>query len=247
MGVVPVSPVTTSSPAPCTVAGRTILVVEDEATIAQAVAARLRSEGYTVEIASDGPTAIEACDRLVPDLVVLDLMLPGLDGLEVCKRIQRDRPVPVLMLTARDSETDLVVGLAVGADDYLTKPFSARELTARVHALLRRVQRTPDRGAEALLRVGAVELDLSTRGVRRAGVEVHLTPTEFDLLAYLAKRPGRVFTREQLLGDVWGYRDGSGARTVDSHVRALRRKLEPDVIRTVHGVGYASMAEVAAR
>jgi DNA-binding response OmpR family regulator len=151
------------------------------------------------------------------------------------------------MLTARDSETDLVVGLAVGADDYLTKPFSARELTARVHALLRRVERTPDRAADGLLRLGAVELDLPTRRVRCAGVEVHLTPTEFDLLAFLAKRPGRVFTREQLLSDVWGYRDGSGARTVDSHVRALRRKLDPDVIRTIHGVGYASMGEDAAR
>jgi DNA-binding response OmpR family regulator len=247
MGAVPASPVTTSPPAPGAVATRTILVVEDETTIAQAVAARLRSEGYAVEIAFDGPSAIDACDRLRPDLVVLDLMLPGLDGLEVCKRIQRDRPVPVLMLTARDSETDLVVGLAVGADDYLTKPFSARELTARVHALLRRVERTPDRAADGLLRLGAVELDLPTRRVRCAGVEVHLTPTEFDLLAFLAKRPGRVFTREQLLSDVWGYRDGSGARTVDSHVRALRRKLDPDVIRTIHGVGYASMGEDAAR
>jgi len=168
MGVVPASPVTTSPPAPGAVATRTILVVEDEATIAQAVAARLRSEGYAVEIASDGPNAIDACDRLRPDLVVLDLMLPGLDGLEVCKRIQRDRPVPVLMLTARDSETDLVVGLAVGADDYLTKPFSARELTARVHALLRRVERTPDRAADGPLRLGAVELDLPTRRVRCA-------------------------------------------------------------------------------
>jgi DNA-binding response OmpR family regulator len=243
MGVVPASPVTTSPPAPGAVATRTILVVEDEATIAQAVAARLRSEGFAVEIAGDGLSAVAACDRLRPDLVVLDLMLPGLDGLEVCKRIQRDRPVPVLMLTARDSETDLVVGLAVGADDYLTKPFSARELTARVHALMRRVERTPDRAADGLLRLGLVELDLPTRRVRRAGVEVHLTPTEFDLLAFLAKRPGRVFTREQLLGDVWGYRDGSGARTVDSHVRALRRKLDAGLIRTVHGVGYAAVSD----
>jgi len=219
---------------------RTILVIEDEASIAQAVAARLASEGFTVEIASDGPGGVEACDRLRPDLVVLDLMLPGLDGLEVCKRIQRERPVPVLMLTARDSETDLVVGLAVGADDYLTKPFSARELTARVHALLRRSDRSPDVSADALLQLGDIELDLATRRVCRADRDVHLTPTEFDLLAFLAKRPGRVFTRDQLLGDVWGYRDGSGARTVDSHVRAIRRKLGSDVVRTVHGVGYAA-------
>jgi|SRR5262245_4827591 len=220
---------------------RSILVIEDEATIAQSVAARLRSEGFGVEIAVDGPSGVEACERLRPDLVVLDLMLPGLDGLEVCRRIQRDRPVPVLMLTARDSETDLVVGLAVGADDYLTKPFSARELVARIHALLRRVERTPERGAddEDALRFGDVELDLAARRVRRAGATVHLTPTEFDLLAFLVRRPGRVFTREALLADVWGYRDGSGPRTVDSHVRALRRKLGDDVVRTVHGVGYA--------
>jgi DNA-binding response OmpR family regulator len=221
---------------------RTVLVVEDETSIAEAVAARLRSEGFAVEIAADGLAAVEACDRLRPDLVVLDLMLPGLDGLEVCRRIQRDRPVPVLMLTARDSETDLIVGLAVGADDYLAKPFSARELTARVHALLRRVERTPDRSpsASASLRLGSIEVDVEGRHVRRGDEDVHLTPTEFDLLGYLAQRPGRVFSREQLLGDVWGYRDGCGARTVDSHVRALRRKLGPDTVRTVHGVGYGA-------
>jgi DNA-binding response OmpR family regulator len=153
------------------------------------------------------------------------------------------------MLTARDSETDLIVGLAVGADDYLTKPFSARELTARVHALLRRVDRTPDRSAprtdEPML-LGDVSLDLAARRVEYDGKEVHLTPTEFDLLAFLAKRPARVFTREQLLVEVWGYRDGSGARTVDSHVRALRRKLHPNVLRTVHGVGYAAGEEAGA-
>jgi len=222
---------------------RTVLVVEDERPIAEAVAARLRSEGFSVEIAGDGHAAVAACERLQPDLVVLDLMLPGLDGLEVCRRIQRDRPVPVLMLTARDSETDLVVGLAVGADDYLAKPFSARELTARVHALLRRVERAPERVAgtgPTEVRLGDIELDLDGRRVHRGGEEVHLTPTEFDLLAYLAGNPGRVFSRQRLLGDVWGYRDGCGARTVDSHVRALRRKLGPDVVRTVHGIGYGA-------
>ncbi len=230
--------VLTPSRAPSTT--RTVLVVEDETPIAEAVAARLRSEGFGVEIAADGLAAIEACERLHPDLVVLDLMLPGLDGLEVCRRIQRDRPVPVLMLTARDSETDLVVGLAVGADDYLAKPFSARELTARVHALLRRVDRAPDRAAGAPLRLGSIEVDVDGRHVRRGGADVHLTPTEFELLAYLLKHPTRVFAREQLLGEVWGYRDGCGARTVDSHVRALRRKLGPDAVRTVHGVGYGA-------
>jgi DNA-binding response OmpR family regulator len=218
---------------------RTVLVVEDEASIAEAVAARLRSEGFAVHIAADGLSAVAACETLRPDLVVLDLMLPGLDGLEVCRRIQRDRPVPVLMLTARDSETDLVVGLAVGADDYLAKPFSARELTARVHALFRRVDRAPERATPAL-RLGPIELDTDARRVRCADTEVHLTPTEFELLAHFVKHPTRVFSRQQLLGEVWGYRDGCGARTVDSHVRALRHKLGAGVVRTVHGVGYGA-------
>jgi DNA-binding response OmpR family regulator len=222
---------------------RTILVVEDEAPIAEAVATRLRSEGFSVTIAGDGPSGVERCRALQPDLVVLDLMLPGMDGLDVCREIQRERPapVPVLMLTARDSETDLVVGLAVGADDYLTKPFSSRELVARVHALLRRVERRPAAGTEdATVVLGPVTIDLGSRRVQLDGEPVHLTPTEFDLLARLARAPARVFTREQLLADVWGYHDGAGARTVDSHVRALRRKLGNDTVRTVHGVGYAA-------
>jgi len=217
---------------------RTIVVVEDEAPIAAAVAARLRSEGFSVEIAPDGPSAVDLCDRASPDLVVLDLMLPGMDGLEVCKRVQRERPVPVLMLTARDSETDTVVGLAVGADDYMTKPFSARELVARVHALLRRSDRA-EQTTDKTVRVHDVEIDPAARRVTRGGEVVHLTPTEFELLHHLASRPGVVFAREQLLSDVWGYGDGSGPRTVDSHVRGLRRKLGADVIRTVHGIGYA--------
>jgi DNA-binding response OmpR family regulator len=181
-------------------------------------------------------------ERVRPDVVVLDLLLPGFDGLEVCRRIQRDRPVPVLMLTARDSETDLVVGLEVGADDYMTKPFSPRELVARVRALLRRSERTASTGGARLL-LGAVEIDPAARRTWIDGRPVHLTPTEFDLLVCLASRAGSVRTREQLLQEVWGYRDGSGARTVDSHVRSLRRKLGDDVVRTVHGVGYAIDAE----
>src|SRR5215211_6032331 len=194
-------------PAPAAAApARTIVVIEDEASIAAAVAARLRSEGFVVEIATDGPGGVEICERVHPDLVVLDLMLPGLDGLEVCRRIQHDRPVPVLMLTARDSETDMVVGLAIGADDYMTKPFSPRELVARVHALLRRFERdaTATAGVDAI-EVGALAIDVASRRVRVAGDEVHLTPTEFELLAYLARRPGVVFSREQLLADVWRY------------------------------------------
>jgi DNA-binding response OmpR family regulator len=216
----------------------TVVVIEDEAPIADAVAARLRSEGFTVEVAGDGPSGVDLVERVRPDLVVLDLMLPGFDGLEVCRRIQKDRPVPVLMLTARDSETDLLVGLAVGADDYLTKPFSPRELVARIRTILRRVDR-PAPPAATVVRVGDVEADPATRRVVRGDDPVHLTPTEFDLLHVLGSRPGVVFTREQLLAEVWGYRDGSGARTVDSHIRSLRQKLGADLIRTVHGVGYA--------
>jgi len=165
-------------------------------------------------------------------------MLPGMDGLEVCKRVQRDRAVPVLMLTARGEETDVLVGLGVGADDYMTKPFSPRELVARVRALLRRVERRPAPAGDSV-RVGELELDPASRRVHVGGEPVHLTPTEFDLLALLAARPGVVFTREQLLADVWGWRDGSGQRTVDSHVRGLRAKLGAGLVRTVHGVGYA--------
>jgi DNA-binding response OmpR family regulator len=214
-----------------------ILVIEDETTIASSVAARLRKEGFEVELAEDGPSGIERCRQVRPDLVVLDVMLPGLDGMEVCREIQREHPVPVLMLTARDSESDILVGLGVGADDYMTKPFSPRELVARVKALLRRVERRPPVGS--VLHAGDLEIDPATRRVRRAGEDVALTRTEFDLLLALAERPGEVRSREWLLSHVWGYRDGSGARTVDSHVRAVRRKLGSDSIRTVHGVGYA--------
>jgi DNA-binding response OmpR family regulator len=227
------------------VADPLICVIEDEQVIAAAVAARLRAEGFAVEVAHDGPGGVALCDRLRPDLVILDLMLPGLDGLEVCRRVQRDRPVPVLMLTARDDEADVLVGLGVGADDYVTKPFSPRELVARVRALLRRVERRPGPAGEAV-RVGVLEIDPATRRVELRGAPIHLTPTEFDLLGLLAGRPGVVFTREQLLAEVWGYRDGSGHRTVDSHVRGLRRKLGPELVRTVHGIGYALEPEASA-
>jgi DNA-binding response OmpR family regulator len=215
-----------------------IVVVEDEAELAAAIAARLRSDGHLVEIAADGPAAVRTVATAQPDAVVLDLMLPGFDGLEVCRQIQRDRPVPVIMLTARGSETDLVVGLEVGADDYLSKPFSMRELTARVRALLRRAERSA-REPTSMLRAGEVEVDISRRRAWRGGRLVGLTATEFDLLAYLLTAPGVVRTRAELLAEVWGYRDGAGPRTVDSHVRAVRGKCGAEVIRTVHGVGYA--------
>ncbi|BCJ31997.1 response regulator transcription factor [Actinocatenispora sera] len=217
---------------------RRVLVVEDEPTIAESVGARLRAEGYEVELAGDGPSAVDAARRRPPDAIVLDVMLPGFDGLEVCRRVQADRPVPVLMLTARDSETDHLVGLGVGADDYLTKPFSMRVLCARVQALLRRVDRAAQTSDE-ILSVGELAINRAQRRVTRSGAEVHLTPTEFDLLTRLAERPRAVLRREQLLEEVWGWANGSGTRTVDSHVKALRRKLGPGLIRTVHGVGYA--------
>ncbi|HEX9969787.1 MAG TPA: response regulator transcription factor [Acidimicrobiales bacterium] len=219
---------------------RTIVVVEDEKPIADAVAARLRSEGFVVEVAGDGPSGVALCERLAPDLVVLDLMLPGFDGFEVCRRIQADRHTPVLMLTARDSETDVLAGLGIGADDYVTKPFSPRELVARVHAILRRAERaSASTVAPSVLRVDDIEVDVAARRVRHGGEVVHLTPTEFDLLRVLAERPGTVFTRDKLLAEVWGYPPGSGGRTVDTHVQAVRRKLGAEVVRTVHGVGYA--------
>ncbi|MFC7529089.1 response regulator transcription factor [Actinoplanes sp. GCM10030250] len=222
---------------------RRVLVVEDERAIADAVAARLRAEGFVVHLAGDGPSAVQAARTFRPDAIVLDVMLPGFDGLEVCRRIQAERPVPILMLTARGDETDLLVGLAVGADDYMAKPFSMRELTARVHALLRRAQKTvavqPVQPSQPTIRLGDLEINQAERRVLRGGVEAHLTPTEFDLLVHLAGRPRTVLPRERLLADVWGWADASGTRTVDSHIKGLRRKLGADLIRTVHGVGYA--------
>jgi DNA-binding response OmpR family regulator len=221
-----------------------ILVVEDDRVIADAVTRRLCSEGFAAHAVHDGPAAVDAAAGHNYDLVVLDLMLPGLDGLEVCRRIQARRPVPVLMLTARDDESDRVIGLGVGADDYLTKPFSPRELVARVRALLRRVERAAQLVQEPDPRLdlgGGLLVDVAARRVHLAGTEVHLTRTEFDLLHALARRPGHAVAREQLLAQVWSA-PGAGpvpSRTTDSHVKSLRRKIGAHRIRTVHGIGYA--------
>jgi DNA-binding response OmpR family regulator len=228
---------------------QTVLVVDDEEAIAEAVRARLESEGYRVLVAGDGGQAIETAARERPDLVVLDLMLPGMDGLEVCKELQRDRWVPVLMLTARTEEADKVAGFAVGADDYLTKPFSLRELAVRVRAILRRVERIGQAPSTEPMQRGDLSIDPDRRRVVVDGAEVPLTPLEFEILLTLAREPGVVFTREQLMDRVWGYRDYAGGRVVDSHVARIRRKLGEDgggprFIRTVHGVGYAFREDV---
>lgn len=223
---------------------RSVLVVDDEVAIAEAVRARLESEGYRVFVAGDGPDAIDLARAERPDLVVLDLMLPGMDGLEVCAAIQRQAWVPVLMLTAKAEEEDKLAGFAAGADDYLTKPFSLRELAVRVGAILRRADRAAqDRADTSPIDRDGLLVDPMRRIVTLDGEEVGLTPLEFDILHALARRPGAVFTRDQLMDQVWGYRDFAGGRVVDSHVARIRRKLregeEPRFIRTVHGVGYA--------
>lgn len=219
----------------------TLLVVEDDVTINQALADRLTADGFDVVSAFDGPGAITAFEEHEPDLVLLDVMLPGFDGLEVCRRIQAQRPVPVLMLTAKVDETDVLVGLGVGADDYVAKPFRMREVVARVRALLRRVERAQELAVaqQPPLTVRDLVLHRATRRVQVDGAEVHLTPLEFDLLAMLAEQPGTVHSREALMTEVWGWADARGTRTLDSHVKSLRAKVGANRLRTVHGVGYA--------
>jgi two-component system alkaline phosphatase synthesis response regulator PhoP len=226
---------------------RTVLIAEDEAEIADVVRQYLEKDGYRVVVSRDGVGAVEAYTRLRPDLVLLDLMLPGLDGYEVCRRIRAQGSTPVIMLTARDEEMDKIVGLELGADDYITKPFSPREVVARVRAVLRRTQGGGAPEAERV-RVHDLEIDPARFAAFRAGRPLNLTPTEFKLLLALARHPGRVFTRLQLIDQVQGYAFEGYERTVDAHVKNLRQKLEPDprrprYILTVHGVGYR-LAEV---
>ncbi|HSJ55766.1 MAG TPA: response regulator transcription factor [Anaerolineae bacterium] len=222
--------------------GETILVIDDEPKIARTVRAYLEDAGFRVATVGDGHAALAAFRRDRPALVVLDLGLPGMDGLDVARTIRRESDVPIIMLTARVEETDKLVGLELGADDYVTKPFSPRELVARVRAVLRRVAGERDR-AEPPVVVGQVQIDFERRQVTAAGRQVELTPTEFDLLAVLARHPGRVFTRLELLERVQGYAYEGYERTVDAHVKNLRQKIEPDpkqprYVLTVYGVGY---------
>ena len=218
-----------------------ILIVDDEKMIVQTVKAYLDQEGFKTYTASDGEAALRAFEEKGPDLIVLDLMLPRLNGIEVTKKIRATSNVPIIMLTAKASEADRVVGLELGADDYVVKPFSPRELVARVRAVLRRIE--GDAGAAERIVSGGLDIDLKTREVKVNGVEIELTPTEFDLLAFLAHHPGQVFTRLQLLREVQGYTYDAFARTIDTHVKNLRRKIEedpkePHYLLTVHGVGY---------
>jgi DNA-binding response OmpR family regulator len=222
---------------------KTILVVDDEPRIADLARDYLEHAGFAVRLAADGDAALAAVRRDRPDLVVLDLGLPGLDGLDVTRAIRRDSNLPVIMLTARDDELDKLLGLELGADDYLTKPFSPRELVARVRAVLRRVAAASEPAAVERIRAGDLTLDLPKMRADVGGRTIDLTPTEFTLLAALARQPGRIFTRSQLLDAVHGVAFESYERAIDTHVKNLRRKLEPDPRRpthvlTVYGVGY---------
>ncbi len=227
--------------------GRRVLVIEDDLDIARLVELHLRDLNCTTEIAADGDRGLERAERNDYDLVILDLMLPGLDGLEICKRIRAGArgKVPILMLTAKSTEIDRILGLEVGADDYLTKPFSILELVARAKALFRRVEQLdrPSPTAPDSIRHASLSIDRAQRRVSVGGAEVKLTAKEFDLLYHFASRPGMVFTRSQLLDQVWGYAHVGYEHTVNSHINRLRAKIEPDptkprFIETVWGVGY---------
>jgi two-component system, OmpR family, alkaline phosphatase synthesis response regulator PhoP len=217
-----------------------ILIVDDEPKIVRLVADYLADGGFSVVTARSGDEALMRVRTDAPDLVVLDLGLPGLDGMDVTRAIRRNGELPIIMLTARDDETDRIIGLELGADDYVTKPFSPRELVARVRAVLRRHAGS---GESEVLRVGDLELDVPRMRVTRAGQPVELTATEFSLLGFMARQPGRVFTRSQLLDAIHGVAFESYERAIDAHVKNIRRKLEPDpraprYLLTVYGVGY---------
>jgi DNA-binding response OmpR family regulator len=219
-----------------------VLVVDDDATVAGIVSRYLAREGYEVDNVADGERALDQARAHPPDLVVLDLMLPRMDGLEVCRRLRRFSAVPVIMLTARGEELDRVLGLRLGADDYVVKPFSPRELTARVNSVLRRTALPPPKKALTKIVAGAIEIDLAARSVHVAAEPVQLPTREFELLAFLAQHPDKTFSRQELLDRVWGYSFGDTA-TVTVHVRRIRSKIEadprtPSHLETVWGVGY---------
>jgi two-component system, OmpR family, response regulator MtrA len=216
-----------------------VLVVDDDTALAEMIGIVLRGEGLDVDFCADGSAALAAFRATRPDVVLLDLMLPGADGIEVCRQIRAESGVPIVMLTARSDTGDVVLGLESGADDYVPKPFRPKELVARVRARLRRMD-TPD---QEVLRIGPVTIDVAGHSVRRGDEPISLTPLEFDLLLALARRPWQVFSREVLLEQVWGYRHAADTRLVNVHVQRLRAKVEadpehPEVVLTVRGVGY---------
>jgi len=220
-----------------------LLVIDDEANLRHTLSYALRQEGYEVLTAADGDEGLALFRQAAPDLVILDVMLPGQDGFEVCRRLRRESDVPVVMLTARDTELDKIVGLEIGADDYLAKPFSMRELIARVRALLRRTTRRAEAPASGTLERAGLAVDTSRRQIRAGTTAIELKPKEFDLLVHLMSHAGLVFTREQLLTAVWGVDHAADSRTVDTHVKTLRERLGDDAARprwieTVRGVGY---------
>ncbi len=222
---------------------RTILVVDDETTLRETLVEALELEGYRAIPAADGREALIRFRADPPDLVLLDVMLPELSGVEVCRILRAESAVPIIMLTARDGEVDKVVGLELGADDYVTKPFSLRELTARIRAIFRRAEQAAATQAQPVIDLGRVEIDLAGHRMMRDGQAVPLKPKAFELLAFLVRNPGQVFTREQLLERVWGYDYAGETRTVDVHVHWLRAELEedpatPKLLHTVRGVGY---------
>ena len=222
---------------------RTILVVEDEPTLRETLAEALETDGYRVITAADGRAALARFRTESPDLILLDLMLPELSGIEVCRIVRAESGVPIVMLTAKDSEVDKVVGLELGADDYVTKPFSLRELSARIRALFRRSEQIASSEASRIVDLGPVQVDLAGHRLLRDGRPVPVKPKAFELLAFLVRNPGQVFTRDQLLERVWGYDYAGETRTVDVHVHWLRSEIEADpsapvFVQTVRGVGY---------
>ena len=228
--------------------GQSILVVEDEASIASFVAMYLKNAGYGVKVAASGADALTQVAADAPALIVLDLLLPDIDGVEVCRRVRQDSDVPILMLTARDEDVDKIIGLEVGADDYLTKPFNPRELVARVKSVLRRSAPQKRRADSKQIRHGDLVVDAGSREVHVGDEEVQLAPKEFELLWELLDHRGLVLTRDQLLERVWGYTFAGDTRTVDVHVRQVRRKLgEASPITTVWGVGYKVAPDRVAR
>jgi DNA-binding response OmpR family regulator len=220
-----------------------VLVIEDDVNLLETIKYNLRKEGYNVITANDGEQALEVARKEKPDLLILDIMLPKLNGFEVCRILRKEMTVPILMLTAKVDETDKIVGLEIGADDYMTKPFSMRELLARIRAMLRRMKLSSKSEEAASIKIGNLEIDIARHKASLSGNVLELSPKEFDLLAFLAKNKGLVFSREQLLEKVWGYDFAGDTRTVDVHIRWLRQKIEsnpthPRHLITIRGTGY---------